>query len=291
MGAPVAAVDIGTNTVRLLISDGENDLERRTVITGLGRGLDETGRLNPDGRRLALEAFAEFAASARRAGVTRVRAVATSASRDASDAASFVSETTAILGVRPEVIPGSEEAALSYAGATADLDGDSWTVADIGGGSTEIISAKGGISFDVGSVRVTDRFFGSRPVPTEAWATARRWVDSVIGEVPGQTANLVGVAGTWTTLAALEQQLEPYDPSRVHHFVLTRAVVASWRRRLGALSVAETNNLTGLAPGRAPVIYGGVVVAEAVMDTVGAASCLVSEADLLDGIVAGLVAS
>ena len=288
---PVAAIDIGTNTVRLLVTRGGRDLVRRTEVTGLGRGLADSGVLNPVGRQRALDVFVEFAASMLEHGVGKVRAVATSASRDAADSDSFMSQADGILGIRPEVIGGEEEAALSYEGATADLAGEDWTVADIGGGSTEIISSQSGRSFDVGSVRLTDRFLDTKPAGADAIRAARRWADSVLGDVDGQSERLIGVAGTWTTVAALAMELDPYDPSRVHHVRLQRSVVAEWRERLSGLSDAETAELPGLAPGRAPVILGGVIVAEAVMDRLGADQCLVSEKDLLDGIAARLVAS
>ena len=288
---PVAAIDIGTNTVRLLVTRDGRDLVRRTEVTGLGRGLAASGVLNPEGRQRALDVFVEFAASMLEHGVGKIRAVATSASRDAADSDSFMAQADGILGTRPEVIGGEEEAALSYEGATADLAGEDWTVADIAGGSTEIISSRGGRSFDVGSVRLTDRFLDRKPVGAEAIGAARRWTDSVLGDVEGQSERLIGVAGTWTTVASLALELEPYDPSRVHHFLLHRSILAEWRERLSGLSEAETAQLPGLAPGRAPVILGGMIVAEAVMDRLGAHQCLVSEKDLLDGIAARLVAS
>ncbi len=288
MAQPVAAIDIGTNTVRLLISDGKSDLERMTAVVGLGRGISRTGHLDPVGRERAKTALGRYAEAISRHHVDRLRAVATSASREASDAGDFLSEVAEILGVAPEVITGDTEAALSYAGATSDLGHGTWTVVDIGGGSTEVITAKGGRSFDVGSVRITDLYLGEEPT-AGGLDEALSWTASMLEEVPGQSSEVVGVAGTWTSLAAMEQELEPYDPARVHHFALTRGAVSRWCSRLGRLTLSETEALPGLDPNRAPVILGGAVVAQAVMEHLGADATLVSERDLLDGVVMGLV--
>ncbi len=288
MPQPVAAIDIGTNTVRLLISDGRSDLERMTAVVGLGRGLARTGHLDPEGRHRAMTVLGRYADAIDQHGAAPVRAVATSASREASDASDFLDEVAGILGTAPEVISGDAEAALSYAGATSDLGEGAWTVVDIGGGSTEVITAEAGRSFDVGSVRITDTYLDEERSGASV-ERALRWAASMLEQVPGQSDRVVGVAGTWTSLAAMEQELEPYDPARVHHYSLTREAVRRWRDRLASLTVAETETLTGLDPNRAPVILGGAIVAEAVMEHLGAGVTLVSERDLLDGIVAGLL--
>lgn len=288
MPTPVAAIDIGTNTVRLLISDGQSDLERMSAVVGLGRGLSRSGHLDPQGRERATTALGRYARAISRHEVTRVRAVATSASREASDADDFLNEVAEILGIAPEVISGDTEASLSFTGATSGLGTGAWTVVDIGGGSTELITAGAGRSFDVGSVRITDLYLGEER--TEAsLEEALGWAREMLEEVAGQSDQAVGVAGTWTSLAAMEQELEPYDPARVHHFALTRDSVEQWCTRLAGLSLAETEALPGLDPNRAPVILGGAVIARAVMEHLGAAVTLVSERDLLDGIVAGLI--
>lgn len=288
MAAPVAAVDIGTNTVRLLISDGKSDLERMSAVVGLGRGLSRTGHLDPRGREKAKAVLEHYAESISRTGAAQVRAVATSASREAADAGDFLAEVAEILGTAPEVITGDTEAGLSYAGATSDLGEGAWTVADIGGGSTEVITAQAGRSFDVGSVRITDLYLGEDRTGA-GLEEARAWVRDSLEEVPGQSDQVVGVAGTWTSLAAMDQQLDPYDPARVHHFALTRGAVDGWVSRLSGLSLEETKALPGLDPRRAPVILGGALVAEVVMEHLGTGVILVSERDLLDGIVAGLL--
>lgn len=282
----LAAVDIGTNSVRLLVVDHDrSDLVRRTVITGLGRGMQHTGRLNPDGRVETLAVLGEYRREMEGLGAGAVRAVMTAVGRSASDVEPFLEEAKGALGIRPQVISGHEEARLSYRGAVAGLEGGDWTVVDIGGGSTEIVSAAAARSADIGSVRLTDLFLGARPAPAEAVETAREHARRILA---GEKApdGVVGVAGTWTTLAALT--LEEYDPERVHHFTLGRSQVTGWVERLAMLSVEETAALPGIEPRRAPVILGGAIVAEQVMEVLGVDHCLVSERDLLDGIVAGL---
>ena len=283
----VAAVDIGTNSVRLLVTGPEGDLHREAVVTGLGRGVSRRGRLSPQGRAATLEVLARYRRLMEEAGVRGARAVATSASRDASDAAEFVAEMTAVLGIEPEVISGSEEAALSYAGVAADVTAGDFVVVDIGGGSTEIITRAGGASFDVGSVRVTDRFLPDRPVPPTQIEAARAWIRDVL-EVEAATLPVIGVAGTWTSLAALDRRLEPYSDAAVHHTALSASAVEGWVARLASLPIEETADLPGLDPARAPVILGGALVAAMCLQVLGADGVLISAHDLLDGVVASL---
>src|SRR5690606_5244253 len=167
-----AAIDIGTNSLRLLVVDGDHQ-RRRTRIAGLGRGLDVTGHLAPKGRQRALEILSEYRAEMDAAGVDWFRAVMTAVGRRASDARDFCQEAAAILGEEPQIISGVEEARLSYAGAIGDLDGGDWTVVDIGGGSTEIVGPAGAESFDVGSVVLTDAYLTERPASPDDLEAAR----------------------------------------------------------------------------------------------------------------------
>ncbi|SRR5690554_213739 len=282
----VAAVDIGTNSTRLLVVDHDGrDLARRTVITGLGRGMHHTGRLSPEGRRDTIAALRDYRRELERAEVEVVRAVITAVGRSISDIQPFLAEAGDALGTQPEVISGDEEARLSYRGAVSELGGGDWTVVDIGGGSTEIVTESAARSADVGSVRLTDLYLESRPAPAAAVDEARRHARRMLDTDPAPGA-AVGVAGTWTTLAAVT--LERYDPEEVHHSTLDRATVSDWVERLSALTVEDTAALPGIEPRRAPVILGGSIVAEQVMEVLGVDRCVVSERDLLDGIAAGL---
>lgn len=282
----LAAVDIGTNSVRLLVADADgSDVLRLTRITGLGRGMQHTRRLSPEGRAETLDVLGEYRREMEALGVGRMRCVMTAVGRSAADAASFLDEAEAALGARPEAISGEEEARLSYRGAVCGLGQADWTVIDIGGGSTEIVTETAARSADIGSVRMTDLFFGTRPVPDDVVEAARAHARGILAGAPAPDG-VIGVAGTWTTLAALT--FGRYDPDLVHHSTLDREQVSGWVERLAGLSVAETAALPGIEPRRAPVILGGSIVAEQVMEALGVDRCLVSERDLLDGIVAGL---
>lgn len=284
-----AAIDIGTNSLRLLVVDGDHQ-RRRTRIAGLGRGLDVTGHLAPKGRQRALEILSEYRAEMDAAGVDWFRAVMTAVGRRASDARDFCQEAAAILGEEPQIISGVEEARLSYAGAIGDLDGGDWTVVDIGGGSTEIVGPAGAESFDVGSVVLTDAYLTERPASSDDLEAARSHALEVIRTTPvgGQ---VVGVAGTWTSLAGMLLGLEPYDPDQAHHTWVDRSQIDEWTGRLAAMDLESTARIPGLEPARAPVILGGVIVAGATLDVLGVDRALVSEKDLLDGIVEELLES
>lgn len=279
-----AAIDIGTNSVRLLI-EGRS---RRTVVTGLGKGLGTRGRLSEAGRAATREVLASYRRDMEAAGVNRARAVVTAAGRNASDTDEFRAEAASILGFQPEVISGEEEARLSYAGSVADVEGEDWTVVDIGGGSTEVVRSGSATSFHIGSVALTDRYLAERPAPASQLAAARQ-AAAVALTVSPAGGGVIGVAGTWTSLAAMTQRLDPYDPELVHHYRLPRATVGEWVERLRGLSLADTERLPGLDPARAPVILGGSIVAEAVLSALWVDECLVSEHDLLDGVLAGLL--
>lgn len=284
MTVPTAAVDVGTNSTRLLIRSGREEIVRRSIVTGLGRGVSTTGRIGSDGWAATLEVLAGYRRMMSDAGAGRARAVMTASGREATDAAGFLTEASIALGLTVEVISGQEEAALSYAGATAELPGNGWTVVDIGGGSTEIVSAGGGVSYGVGSVKLTDRFFEDRPVAASDLEAARRWVAGLLETQRPAPRGVVGVAGTWTSLAAITRGAA----TGVHHFALDAPDLAAWVGRLSHLSVAETARLSGLDPARAPVILGGALVAAVALEVLEVSGCLISEHDLLDGVVLGL---
>lgn len=291
-----AAVDIGTNSMRLLaVSADGHELARLQEVTGLGKGVDATRRLDPGAIERTIGALAGFGARMRELGVTRVRAVATSACRDADNREEFLDRAEAVLGVRPQVIDGAEEAALAFAGATGHLDSAVGTlVSDIGGGSTEFVwSVRGRVrsaSVDVGSVRLTDRLLPARPASFDELERASRHVAGLFAgvETPPRPRLVIGVAGTWTSLSAIHQDLPAYDRGRVEGSSLMRLDLDRLVERLAALTVAETAAIPGLDPARAPVILSGAVVAREVARRLAVTWVRVSERDLLDGVVAGL---
>lgn len=285
----VGVVDIGTNSMRLLITDGVDETGRWVQVTGLGRGVDATGRLGDDAVNKTIEVLEEFGDIMDSARVEKRAAMATSATRDATNRAEFLDRAELALGVRPDVVGGVEEGQLAYAGATFDLEGGpGYVVSDIGGGSTEFVDADGAVSIDVGSVRLTDRVLPDRPPSPGSLAEAREHVRSLFGDVdPG--GRLVGVAGTWTTLAALDQQLDSYDRESVHHHRMSREGVEGLTERLSSLTVAETAAIPSMDPARAPVILAGAVIAGCVMDAVESGTALISERDTLDGLAMRLL--
>jgi exopolyphosphatase/guanosine-5'-triphosphate,3'-diphosphate pyrophosphatase len=295
-----AAVDCGTNSVRLLVCRREDgrlvELDRRLHLTRLGQGVDATGRFHPDALTRTLDAMADFGAELDRLDVPLAhrRVVATSAARDAANSAEFFTGARARLGVDAEVIPGEEEARLSYAGAVAGLPGivQPVLVMDIGGGSTELVMGSDGVpshavSLDVGAVRVRERFLHSDPPLLKEVAAARSYVGGLLDgsgiDFP-RVATWVGVGGTATSLSALVQSLPSYDRALVHGSVVAQVELAALTDRLLALPVAEVAALPTMVPGRADVICAGALICELVARRVGA-SLTVSEADILDGIV------
>ncbi|MDO9379175.1 MAG: Ppx/GppA phosphatase family protein [Nocardioidaceae bacterium] len=296
----VAAIDCGTNSIRLLVADvrgdHKDDLVRDMRIVRLGQGVDRTGRLDPEALRRTLDACAEYAGTIADLGAERVRLCATSATRDASNAADFAAGVRDVLGVEPEVLSGDEEAALTYLGASRDLPGVEGPVlvADLGGGSTELVVGTDGtadqaVSLDVGSVRLTERHLADDP-PTPAQVEACRVDvrDALLasGIDLSSVRTVVGVAGTVTTVAAGVLGLEGYDRDRIHHASLAFDDVRALCDDLVASSVARRRELPWLHPGRADVIGGGALVLRGLLDAVPASSgrLLVSESDILDGI-------
>ena len=301
MSAPVAGIDCGTNSIRLLISDRGVDVHREMRVVRLGQGVDRTGRLAPDAIERTRVALVDYAALISEHGATAVRMVATSASRDASNRADFVRMVVSILGVEPEVITGTEEAELSFGGAVDGLPGLTGPVlvADIGGGSTELVLGQpGGLvlqshSMDVGCVRMTERHLVTDP-PTDAQVAAtvadlRAAIERAAADVDLRSAaSFVGVAGTVTTIAALSLELDAYEADAIHGSVVTAAQVAAITERLLGMTHAERAALPVMHPGRVDVIGGGALVLRTLMEATGSPAVIASEHDILDGIAASL---
>ena len=298
----VAAIDCGTNSIRLLVADVAGgrltDVARRMRIVRLGEGVDRTGRLSDAALERTREALLGYAAEIDELSVRRVRMCATSASRDASNARDFRDMVRGVLGVEPEVISGDEEARLSFAGALAGLAAEPpYLVVDIGGGSTEFVTGTAdvdhAISMDIGCVRMTERHLHSDP-PTagEIEAATRditRAVDTALAAVPGREAStLVGLAGTVTTVAALAMDLPAYDSARIHHARVTSEQVAKVTGELLAMTVAQRRALPVMHPGRADVIGAGALILRTVVERSGRSSVVASEHDILDGIAFSL---
>jgi exopolyphosphatase / guanosine-5'-triphosphate,3'-diphosphate pyrophosphatase len=299
----VAAVDCGTNTVKLLVADidtaaGTQDtLVREMRIVRLGQDVDRTGRLADEALERVFAAVDEYAATVSAHQVDALRFVATSAVRDAGNADVFARGIEQRLGVRPEVVSGDEEAALSYDGATRDLGDVPAPVAvlDIGGGSTELIlgdahrHVRAARSLDIGSVRVTERLMPSDPPTPAELAAARDVVDAALDTLPsydvriGDARTLVGTAGTVTTVAALLLGLSAYDRSRVHGATFPRSEVDALVERVLAMTVAEREAL-GVPSGRSDVIGAGALILDRVLLRSSAEHLRVSDSDILDGI-------
>ena len=296
----LAAIDCGTNSTRLLIAKDGETIDRRMVITRLGEGVDATGRLHPDAIERVLAVLRDYRQAMDEHGVERVRVVATSAARDASNSEAFFGPATEIIGAPPELLTGDEEGRLSFAGATAELDvaDGPFLVIDIGGGSTECMvgtEAPDAVrSFDIGCVRLTEKHLASDPPAPEelsnAIAEAVAWFEDLAREVPAatQAKTVVGLAGTISTAAAVEIGLPSYDRARIHHFRLTRTAIEDVFRTLATERRADRVHNPGLEEARADVIVGGLCVLVAFVRTLGVEEVLVSESDILDGLVASL---
>jgi exopolyphosphatase/guanosine-5'-triphosphate,3'-diphosphate pyrophosphatase len=303
MSELVAAVDCGTNSVRLLICrlrDGRlAEVDRRLHITRLGQGVDATGAFHPDALARTLDAMADFGTQLDALGVTRRRVVATSAARDAANSVEFFDGVRARLGVDAEIIPGQEEARLSYLGAVSALPAVAQPVLviDIGGGSTELVLGRDGavehaVSLDIGSVRVRERFLHSDPPTADEIAAASAHINVLLDDSGidfGQVATWVGVGGTVTSLSALIQGLQVYDRAAVHGSKLDAGELAAFTDELLSRPIAQVAQYPTMVPGRADVICAGALICRLIGDRM-ALPLLVSEADILDGIVAGLLA-
>ncbi len=305
----VAAIDCGTNSIRLLVADADPatgrliDLDRRMTVVRLGQGVDRTGRLAPEALERTFAACREYAAAIRELGAERVRFVATSASRDAENRDEFTRGVVEILGTEPEVITGDREAEYSFTGATRELTGRRdierpFLVVDIGGGSTEFVigddAVRAARSVDVGCVRMTERHLVrdgrvQDPPSASSVAAVRADIEAAIDlaglTVPlGQAATLVGLAGSVTTVAAIALGLTAYDSELIHHSRIGVDQVRSITERLLAATHAERAAIPVMHPGRVDVIGAGALVLLTIMERTGAREVVVSEHDILDGI-------
>lgn len=296
-----AAIDCGTNSVRLLVVDGDGaTLERLMTITRLGEGVDATGRLLPEAIDRTVQVLGRYRELMDHHGVTSFRAIATSAARDVSNASALFEPAGALLGQDLEVISGDDEAGFSFAGATAGMAPSEgpFLMIDIGGGSTEFAfgtdRCEASISLDIGSVRLTERFLEHDPPWAEeltaAISVAETHLDDMFLAIPGVGAagTVLGVAGTITTVAAVEIGLVHYDRDVIHRFALTRDAVEDVFRTLATEPLADRVHNPGLPRDRAPVIVGGLCVLVAIMRRLGLDEMVVSESDILDGVVASL---
>jgi len=306
----VASIDCGTNSIRLLVAEvppsgAHSDLLRRMEVVRLGEGVDATGRLSPQAIERTRAVLAEYAAAARELGTDAVRMVATSASRDAANRTDFEDMVLATLGQLPDVVPGREEAELSFLGATASLDAAAevhgnaapeppFLVVDIGGGSTEFVlgdadGVRAACSVDIGCVRLTERHLHGDPPTAEQIARAERDIRAALAEVTAEVpvadaVTLVGLAGSVTTVAALALDLPAYDATAIHGSripvaavrAVTAGLLADTRERRAALPVMH--------PGRVDVIGAGALILRVIMDEFGMGEVVVSEHDILDGI-------
>ncbi|WP_328451677.1 Ppx/GppA family phosphatase [Streptomyces sp. NBC_00386] len=305
----VAAVDCGTNSIRLLVADADPrtgelaDLDRRMTIVRLGQGVDRTGRLAPEALERTFAACRAYAEAIKEHGAERLRFVATSASRDAENRDEFVRGVLDILGVEPEVITGDQEAEFSFTGATKELAGRDdlatpYLVVDIGGGSTEFVvgadRVRAARSVDIGCVRMTERHLVrdgavTDPPTAEQVAAMRADIEAALDlveeTVPLREARtLVGLAGSVTTIAAIALDLDEYDSERIHHSRVSLDRVREITEWLLRSTHAERAAVPSMHPGRVDVIGAGALVLLSIMERTGAEEVVVSEHDILDGI-------
>jgi exopolyphosphatase/guanosine-5'-triphosphate,3'-diphosphate pyrophosphatase len=303
----VAAIDCGTNSIRLLVADAAErrlvDVVRRMEIVRLGEGVDRTGRFSDAALARTFAALDDYAAQIRSLGAERVRMVATSATRDAANREAFVAGVRERLGVEPDVVSGDEEAALSFRGATADLlaaDAEApYLVCDIGGGSTEFVLGDDGgpraaRSVDIGCVRMTERHLHDDPPTDDQVEAARADIEqaltSVAATVPvKEAASLIGLAGSVTTVTALALGLGSYDPERIHHAHVSASEVHAVTESLLGMTRADRAALPVMHPGRVDVIGAGALVLDTVLRWGGFAEVVASEHDILDGIAFSLL--
>ena len=282
----VAAVDLGTNTTRLLVADVDDgrvaEVHRETRITRLGEDVDARKRLLPLPVARVRNVLSDYRRTLERLGAERTLAVATSAVRDAENGEAFLGEVEWSYGFATRLVSGAEEAQLTRRGVEPQAG---TLVLDIGGGSTELIVDDFYLSLDMGSVRYTERFVHTDPPSREELDACGRAAREALGaEADLHPQRAIGVAGTVTTLAALDLGLEHYDRERVHGHRLTRTGAAAQLDRLAALPLAERREVPALEPERAPVIVAGALILLAVLDTYSLDAIEVSERDILDGI-------
>jgi exopolyphosphatase/guanosine-5'-triphosphate,3'-diphosphate pyrophosphatase len=294
----VAVVDIGTNSTRLLIADVEKndvtEVERRSTVTNMGRGVDHSGLICSDAVDDVCTVVGDYKSRYEEMGAERVMAIATSAVRDAVNGDAFVAELRERFGLDARLLTGKEEANLTYVGATSKRPaGESTLVFDIGGGSTELIVGSGAkvgfhTSMQAGTIRQSERHLTRDPPdPKELEdlaADIRNEIGRAIAARPhGEPARAIAVAGTPTSLAAIDQALEPYDPRRVHGYRLGLHTIQRMLSRLSSLPLAERLRVPGLQPGRAPTIVAGTVILVQVMRAFKITEVEVSELDILHG--------
>lgn len=299
----VAAIDVGTNSTRLLVAEtiGQSfrPLDRRMTITRLGEGVDRTRALSEEALRRTFSTVAEYAAICGEYGVERIRVTGTSAVRDARNKEAFFDGIRRLTGGEPVVLTGDLEARATFAGVVSDLpDGGPIVVVDIGGGSTELIVGEGLperlVSLDIGCVRLFEKHLRSDPPSATELEQLRAEVNAALMsarpmlEVP-RGARLVGVAGTVTQLAALKAGTAVYDPEVTHHAVMTHGDVRMLAKRLESLPFEQRRRVRGLDPGRVDVIVAGVEILLSVMELFDMAEVTVSEKDILDGLVLELI--
>jgi exopolyphosphatase/guanosine-5'-triphosphate,3'-diphosphate pyrophosphatase len=287
----VGVVDIGTNSMRLLIRDEDQEYGRWVEVTGLGRGVDETKQLSDEAMERTLTILGEFGLRMAALGVEKRKAVATSAAREARNREEFLDRVETALGVRPEVISGVEEGLLAFDGATSDLVvPEPVLVTDIGGGSTEFVMYDTVFSVDMGSVRLTDRMSDVYPLPEREFDKAMELAWEAFRDIANdEFVTHVGVAGTWTSLAAIAQDLSRYDPEKVHGYMLHELELDRVVDMLCGMTLEEIEAIPSLDPNRAPVIRAGAMVAHAVMGVLWIEETIISERDTLDGLAMGLL--
>lgn len=298
MTRKVAAVDCGTNSIRLLVasldSDGHLiDHDRRLELVRLGQGVDATRRFAPEALQRTFAACEQFARVIREFECDQTWFVATSAARDVTNRQEFFDGVRERLDVEPDVIPGEQEARLSFTGALTGVPDavDPVLVIDIGGGSTELVLGVRGlveraVSLDMGSVRLHERFLRSDPPTPDEIVAAREFVDSLLdgcGVDLASVATFVGVAGTVTSLSAIHQELPAYDRAKVHQSHLTRTEIVALTDRLLGESAAQIEDGTCLPAKRAEVISAGALICDQIAKRAGAGEMVVSESDILDG--------
>lgn len=303
MNRRYASIDVGTNTVLLLVAERDaggqfSPVLERAEITRLGRGVDRSGVLSPAAIEQTLRVLVDYAQQARALGAVEIAVSATSAARNAKNGADFLAGARRRAGVLPEVISGDREAELTFRAAFHDFGADApehpLAVIDIGGGSTELVYGSPRKpeeiafrrSFEVGSVRMTERYLHADPPAASErsalWQHLGRALDL---PAPAPSFRLVGVAGTVTTLYAIQNRIDPYDPARVHGKALSRRELTELSRRLGQMPLAQRRSLPGLDPKRADVICAGAIILEAAMDRLGADECIVSDRGLRWGLL------
>ncbi len=287
-----------------MADDRGRTLDREMRITRLGQGVDGEGRLSSDSIGRTVAVLRDYRAVMERFGVSEARLVATSAVRDAANRPDFLEAAGQATGIVPELLTGTEEGRLSLAGAVSELDPREgpFLVVDVGGGSTELVAGSApddpdlvAVSLQIGCVRVSERFLRFDPPGPEELEAAEAAVEAELAAAASahpplsEARRLVGLAGTVSTLAALQLDLRDYDRSRIHHAVLRRSEVGYWYRSLATETAAARLDRAGMVRGREDVIVGGALILDAVMRRFGFEECLVSESDILDGMVAGLL--